>query len=199
MSATCGCAGPARRRALAYTIDTVPMENRTTAHLERQPFAQVPFLDDGDVKIFETGAGLLHLARKGDTLMPRDAAGAAETEQWVFAALNSVELVVVPWWYLARSGETDNALTEWLTKRLDQMEAVLASREWLAADRFTVADLVMADVLRLPELRPMGNRPATQAYIDRISSRPAFAKAHADQLAHFAAVDVVRAKQGDAG
>src|SRR3546814_1776993 len=33
-------------------------------HLDRQPFGQMPFLDDDDVRIFESGACLLHLARK---------------------------------------------------------------------------------------------------------------------------------------
>jgi glutathione S-transferase len=58
---------------------------------------------------------------------------------------------------------------------------------WLAADRFTVADLIMADVLRVAKVRAHGNRPATQAYIKRLIGRPAFRKAHADQIAHFAA------------
>ena len=48
-------------------------------HLDRQPFSQVPFLIDGDLRIFESGAGPLHLARKSETLMPGNAAGQAET------------------------------------------------------------------------------------------------------------------------
>jgi glutathione S-transferase len=47
----------------------------------------------------ESGAGLLHLARKSEKLMPRDASGEAETLQWVIAALNSIEMVTVPWWF----------------------------------------------------------------------------------------------------
>jgi glutathione S-transferase len=81
---------------LAYTIRTVPFDGRATNHLERQPFGQVPFLNDGELEIFESGAGLLHLARKSEKLMPRYAVGEAETLQWVIAALNSVEMVTVP-------------------------------------------------------------------------------------------------------
>ena len=34
-----------------------------------------------------------------------------------------------------------------------------------AAKRFTVADLLMADVLRVAKLRAHGHRPATEAYV----------------------------------
>jgi len=73
---------------------------------------------------------------------------------------------------------------------------VLAQRPWLAADRFTVADLIMADVLRVPKVRAHGDRPASEAYIERVTARPAFQKAHADQLAHFAAADKERSNRG---
>ena len=181
----------AEEAGLAYEVGTVGFEERETNHLESQPFGQVPFLADGDVKIFESGAGLLHLARKSDRLMPRDATGQAATLQWVIAALNSMEMVTVPWWFLKVTGHKDNEneLTGWMDKRLAQLEAVLSEREWLAADRFTVADLLMADVLRIPDLRAHGERPASEAYVQRLTARPAFQKARADQLAHFAAAD----------
>lgn len=68
-------------------------------------------------------------------------------------------VVSVPWWFLRMSGDKDNALTGWVGKRLDQLEGVLSEREWLAAGRFTVADLLMADVLRISDVRSFGNRP----------------------------------------
>jgi glutathione S-transferase len=178
---------------LAYRVGTVAFDGRETNHLAQQPFGQVPFLSDGEVEIFESGAGLLHLARKSETLMPGDAVGAAETLEWTIAALNSIEMVSVPWWFLRMSGDKDNGLTGWLTGRLDHIERVLGEREWLAAGRFTVADLLMADVLRVGDVRAFGNRPATEAYVARVTARPAFRKAHADQLAHFAKGDAARA------
>ena len=177
---------------LAYTVRTVPFDGRESNHLAQQPFGQVPFLSDGALELFESGAGLLHLARKSDTLMPRDPAGEAETVQWLFAALNSIEIVTLPWWFLSITGGESEALTGWVGKRLGQLERVLESREWLAAGRFTVADLLMADVLRVPGVRAFGDRPATAAYVDRITARPAFTKAHAEQIAQFEAADAAR-------
>ncbi len=177
---------------LAYDVRTVPFDGRETNHLARQPFGQIPFLDDGEMKLFESGAGLLHLARKSETLMPLEPVGAAETLQWTLAALNSIEMVSVPWWFLTVTGARDNQLTEWMGMRLGQLEQVLGEREWLAAGRFTVADLLMADVLRVEKVRAFGDRPASEAYVARITDRSAFRKAQTDQVALFKAADAKR-------
>jgi len=174
-----------------YEVELI-RDAKTDEYRCRQPFGQVPFLSDGTLEMFESGAGLLHLARKSERLMPRDPAGEAETQQWTIAALNSIEMISVPWWFLEISGAEDNRLAGWMEKRLGQMEQVLSAREWLVGDRFTVADLLMADVLRIPKVRAYGDRPVTEAYVARMTDRPAFRKAHADQLAHFAAADASR-------
>lgn len=174
---------------LPYRIQTIPFDDRETNHLAQQPFGQVPFLSDGELQLFESGACLLHLARKSDTLMPRDPVGEAHTLQWVIAAINSIEMVTVPWWFLEISGKEDNGLAGWMGMRLQQLETVLGERDWLVADRFTAADLLMADVLRVSDVRSFGDRPATEAYVMRATDRPAFKKAYADQMAHFEAAD----------
>lgn len=184
---------------LPYDVQTVPFDGRETNHLARQPFGQVPFLSDGDLEIFESGAGLLHLSRKSDRLMPRDAAGEAKTLQWMIAALNSIEMVTVPWWFLKMSGDEDNALASWMGQRLGQLEKLLGDRQWLVADRFTAADLLMADVLRVSAVRSFGDRPATEAYVRRATDRPSFRRARADQIAHFAAADEKRTDNGSNG
>ncbi|UUP17076.1 glutathione S-transferase family protein [Nitratireductor thuwali] len=174
---------------LPYRVESTPFKDRSEEHFKHQPFGQAPWLTDGDLSIFESGAGLLHLAGKSEKLMPRDPVEEAETLQWTIAALNSVEMVSVPWWFLEVSGTKDNGLTGWLESRLDHVERVLKEREWLAASRFTVADLLMADVLRVEKVRAFGDRPATESYVTRITDRRAFKKAHADQMAHFANAD----------
>lgn len=66
------------------------------------------------------------------------------------------------------------------------MERVLSERDWLAGGRFNVADPLMADVLRISDVRARGHRPATEGYVERITSRPAFLKAKSEQVAQFA-------------
>jgi glutathione S-transferase len=181
---------------LPYTVRSLPFANRTEpAHLDLQPFAQVPVLTDGAITLFESGACLLHLAEASETLMPRDPQARADTLQWLIAGLNSVEMVSVPWWFIGLSKPPENPLEGWLNARLARLEAVLATRDWLAAGRFTVADLLMADVLRVPKVRAMlAAYPALESYTSRVLDRPAFLKARQDQLDHFAAADAARAK-----
>jgi glutathione S-transferase len=181
---------------LSYAVRTVPFDERGPEHFKRQPFGQVPFLDDGDLTIFESGAALLHLAGKSEDLMPRTAKAQAEVTEWIIAALNSIEMVSVSWWLLKISDEENETLGRWLEMRLSQLNAVLAERDWLVADRFTAADILMADVLRVPQVRDFGEYPAIAGYLNRALERPSFKKAHSDQLTHFEEGD--RRREGTA-
>ena len=69
------------------------------------------------------------------------------------------------------------------------MEDALRNRDWLT-EAFSVADIAMADVLRLSDrFDGLAGHPACRAYVRRATERPAFVTAHADQMAHFAAAD----------
>jgi glutathione S-transferase len=181
---------------LPYTVKAVPFATRTgDDHLARQPFGQVPCLTDGAITLFESGACLLHLAEQSDALMPQDPQGRADTLQWLIAGLNSVEMVTVPWWFIGLKSPPENPLDGWLHSRLDRLATALADRDWLAAGRFTVADILMADVLRIPQARgQLDAHPALQAYLARALDRPAFKTALAEQMDHFAAADRARAQ-----
>ncbi|MCS3758892.1 glutathione S-transferase family protein [Bradyrhizobium centrosematis] len=180
--------------ALPYRVASTPFDDRGPAHLAHQPFGQVPWLTDGGISIFETGAILLHLGERSEKLMPTDPRGRAEATAWVFAALNSVEMASLPWGMSKFMGHpTDTAawkfVDDFLKLRLKHLEPVLAGREWLAGS-FSVADILMADVLRLVDMfGGLADSPACHAYVARATGRPAFIKAHADQMEHFAAGD----------
>lgn len=180
---------------LPYRVEGVPFRDRGPEHLAHQPFGQVPWLTDGDLSIFESGAILLHLGEKSQILMPGDPHGRSQVVQWVVAALNSVEMASLPWslfQFASLSGETPGvAMFERFlkTSRLERLEPVLAGREWLAGS-FSIADILMADVLRLVDrFDGLADFPACRDYVARATARPAFVKAHADQMAHFAAAD----------
>lgn len=185
---------------LPYRMASTPFHDRQPAHFAAQPFGQVPWLADGDVTIFESGAILLYLADRSPALMPADPQGRAQVLEWTIAALNSVEAVTQPCMVLCFAGDDGTGagtkfLRSWRDKRLAHMETVLAGREWLAGS-FSVADLLMADVLRAAErFDPTTNLsayPACTAYVARATARPAFLKAQADQMAHFARADTAR-------
>jgi glutathione S-transferase len=178
---------------LPYSLRPVGFEDAATpAYRREQPFSQIPVLQDGGLTLFETGAILLHLGERCPALMPADADARARVTMWMFAALNSVEpyianlvsLVVFsrgePWAAGARP-----AAEATVDKRLRDLDDWLDGREWLADD-FSVADILMATVLRLVDNMEMVERYArVTAYRERCMARPAFQKALADQVAHF--------------
>jgi glutathione S-transferase len=184
---------------LPYRVKSVPFRARNAEHFSHQPFGQVPWLTDGDISIFESGAILLHLGERSNALMPADPHGRSDVIKWLFAALNSVEMASLPWSLFMFSGQARDTpawelLDRFLNARLGHLEAVLSKREWLAGP-FSVADILMADVLRLVDrFDGLAAYPACRDYVARAMDRPAFHKAHADQMAHFAAGDARRTR-----
>lgn len=174
---------------LPYRVNSVPFRDRDAEHFSHQPFGQVPWLMDGDLSIFESGAILLHLGERSDKLMPTESRDRSEVVEWVFAALNSVEMASLPWALSQFSGDTPGWMVEFLSVRLQRMETVLAECEWLVRT-FSIADILMADVLRLVDrFDGLAAYPVCRDYVARAISRPSFVKARADQMAHFAAAD----------
>src|SRR3546814_17484433 len=110
--------------------------------------------------------------------------------EWLFAALNSVEMASLPWSILAFSGDNGDTpawkrLDEFLKARLQHLEPVLAGRAWLAAT-FFVANILMADVLRLvARFDELAGSPVPRASAAPHPVRPSFAATHTAQLPHF--------------
>ena len=176
---------------LPYRVEAIPFQDRGAEHFAHQPFGQVPWLTDGDISIFESGAILLYLGERSPALLPTDPRRRTEAVQWIIAALNSMELAIYPTVLLSFAGDPGESpgakrLLAFRDKRLQQLEPVLASRDWLAG-AFSAADILMADALRAFDgTDVLAALPACRDYVARATARPAFVKAHGDQLAHFA-------------
>jgi glutathione S-transferase len=180
---------------LPYRVESTPFRDRKAEHFAHQPFGQVPWLTDGDMSIFESCAILLHLGERSGALMPADPRGRSAVKQWLFAALASVEAASQPWSFFKFSGDADETPMRQFfdgflnVHRLPHMEKLLSGRKWLTGT-FSVADILMADVLRLVDrFDGLAEFPACRNYVSRATARPSFLKAHADQMAHFAAAD----------
>ncbi|MDQ0249448.1 glutathione S-transferase [Sphingomonas kyeonggiensis] len=160
------------------------------AHLAIHPFGQIPTLEEGDLALFETGAIVFHLAERFPGLFPGDADARARAIAWMFAAVNTVEPVILdlvtarifegdkPW-----AAERLPLVQARIRPRLDQLAARLGEAEWLDG-AFSAGDLMMVSVLL--RLRPSGmldDYPTLAAYVARGEARPAYRRAFADQLA----------------
>jgi glutathione S-transferase len=160
----------------------------------KQPFGQVPVLEDGDFHLFESGAIALHIAEKSASLMSANEQARAREKAWVIAALNSVEPAVTQllaidlfyqneeWAKLRRP-----AVLEMVKSKLESLSKWLEGRTYLEGERFTVADLIMCTVLRnLRHLDLLQTQfPTLDAYNQRCEARPAFQRALNAQLKAF--------------
>lgn len=168
------------------------MAARPQDYFLEQPFGQVPVFIEGEVRMFETGAILLHIGERSETLLPRDEVGRARAMCWLVAALNSIE----PKLFELANIDLFNAGEEWarlrrpgavreIDERLGLLSEWLGERDYLE-ERFTVADLLMTTVLRnLRGTDLVARHPNLAAYQARCEARPAFARALDAQLADF--------------
>jgi len=151
------------------------------AYRALNPFGQIPVIDDDGVVVSESGAILLYLARKSGKLMPRDLAGEAQVLRWSFAALTTIEVPVLTRWFVNLSGgkgsKPSEALHGWADMRLKQLDGWLKTRQFIATEDFTVADILMTHVLDAGAdqemLKPHSN---ILAYRARCTERAAWKK-----------------------
>ena len=167
-------------------------EKDSEDYREWQPFGQVPAYEEDGLRLFESGAIVLHIAERTETLLPRDPAGKARATQWLLAALNSVEphiqnLAAIDLFY---AGE------EWAKLRRPGAEAMVRTRlaavrqalgedAWLTDNRFSAGDLMMATVLRILRHTDLVAEAGLGEYLARCEERPAFQRALDAQMAVF--------------
>lgn len=178
---------------LAYEEKFVgPADQASAAYRKRQPFGQCPVFEEDGLVLFESGAIVLHIGERSEALLPREPAARARAVGWVFAALNTVEVVVAQlagidlfypdeeWAKLHRPG-AEQALRQ----RLGQLAEWLGQRDYLEGS-FSAADLMMAQVLRiLRHTNIVESFPNLQAYRLRCEARPAFQRALRAHMAVF--------------
>ena len=164
------------------------------AHKALQPFGQIPTYEEGALALFESGAIVLHIAQTHDGLLPTDANARARAISWMFAAVSTIEPVVVQR-EVSILIEKDKAWHEErlplvmgrIRDRLDDLSARLGDADWLDGD-FSAGDLMMVEVLRrLRSSDVLDDYPNLSAYVDRGEARPAFRRAFEAQLAVFEA------------
>lgn len=150
-------------------------ENRTESFLELNPRGQIPVLVDGDVVLWDSLAILVYLARRyGEDWLPEAPAAMAEVMQWM--ALSENELL----FGLARARAVKVFGRPWNLPEcqaygragLGVLEGRLAKREWLAAERPTIADIACYPYVALaPEGEvALDEYPRVRAWIARVQA-----------------------------
>ncbi|MDZ4870438.1 MAG: glutathione S-transferase family protein [Alphaproteobacteria bacterium] len=156
-----------------------------------QPFGQVPILEEDGFVLFETGAIVLYIAERSETLLPKEPRARARATQWVISALNSIEpfvmnVALIELFYANEEWGKQRlpGATEFMNKRTSALSKALGDKPFLDGDRFSVGDLMMSTVLRiLPQITENDKRLAD--YVARCTARPAFKRALDAQLGDF--------------
>lgn len=174
--------------ALPYDINKMafhPQDLKSEAHRARHPLGRVPVLDDGDVRIFESGAIVEYvLARhKNGGLKPAETAAVfPEYLQWFHycegMVMPPVNTIVVQTVLLPPDRRDETALAQaqrLLAKALEPVNAALEGRDYVVGD-FSAADIMLGHACFMSNrLGCVGDdMPHLKAYVERIANRPAF-------------------------
>jgi len=164
-----------------HALDHTGGEHNGDAYGKLSPFRQVPVIDDDGFVVAESAAVVLYLAEKAGKLIPSDVQGRTRVVQWCFAAVSSVEptLVCLDLIAIFDSGKADDKLNVEVRKLaghwLGHLERRLEDRAWIACADFTVADIMLACVLRsIRKTDLMDPFPSIKAYYARCLARPAW-------------------------
>lgn len=174
-----------------YELESMPFPPRflREGYTDLSPIGTVPYFVDGDVEMTESAGISQYLV---DTHGPTDLGLKPGDKDyglylnWLHrsdATLTFPQTILLRYTQLEpeerRIKQAADDYTQWFFSRLKSVERATASREYLCADRFTIADicvgyaLYLADTLGLRE----GFKPNTEKYYARLAERPAFKRA----------------------
>lgn len=157
-------------------------------YMEINPLGTVPLLIDGDARMTESCAIAHYLATKDGMTDLAIAPGEADYAQYLDYTYHADATITFPQTVYMRFAifekdkgwaEAGHAYAKWFYKRLVKIEQRLETREFLCADRFTVADicvgyaLILAKSVGLDEGIPDG----LKSYRERLTAREAYKRA----------------------
>ncbi|MBN8630525.1 MAG: glutathione S-transferase family protein [Rhodobacterales bacterium] len=170
-----------------------PLNTASAAFLQVNPQGQVPAWVEDDLVLTESLSITNHIARtRGGALGPQSPAEQALIDQWTLLAVTAVESPALEILNVQGAGgdktpegQASIAINaEKLRRPLKRLEAHLAAHSHLVGDRFTVADLNLAECLRYAQGHPtlLGEFPAVKAWLEACQSRAAFQRMWAERL-----------------
>ncbi|MBE9042133.1 glutathione S-transferase family protein [Oscillatoriales cyanobacterium LEGE 11467] len=150
-------------------LDMQAGEHLKPEFLEINPIGKVPAIEDGDFKLWESGAILLYLAHKY-ARMPESLTEQATIIQWVLFA----NATLGPGIFVEATREREK------DRLLAPLNAILASQPYMLGDRFGVVDVAVGSILAYIPIMlqlDLSDYPAVVKYIEGIQARPAYQKA----------------------
>lgn len=180
---------PFRQVPVIQHYRTVPagmLHSQSPEFLKINPGGLIPSIDDDGLVLHESLAINLYLARKhGGPLAGANVAEEGQIAMWSLWAATGVEPHAINILYHrlgnptgAKDPKIADAAVEALKGPFAVLDKALAKSGWLVGDRFTVADLNAAEIVRYAQAAPelFETAPCVKAWLAACQSRPAFKK-----------------------
>jgi len=161
--------------------DIMKGETRTPEFLAINPNGKIPalVLEDG-TSLAESGAMLFYLA-EGTPFLPDERLARAQVLQWMFFEQYSHEpnIAVARFWakHVVLTPDLEDQLPSKMAAgyaALDVMEQALSEADWLAAGRYTIADIALYAYTHVAHEGgfDLSGYAAIRAWMDRLSDQP---------------------------
>ena len=180
----------AEEAGVELNLNLLPFPPRFAApqYLEINPLGTVPLLVDGDARMTESCAIAHYLATRNGPTDLAIAPGETDYAEYLDFTYHADATITFPQTVYMRFAmfekdkgwaEAGEAYAKWFWKRLVKVEQRLDGREFLCADRFTVADICVGYALVLAQRVGLddGVPENLKAYRERLMARAAFKSA----------------------
>ncbi|KAF9475961.1 thioredoxin-like protein [Pholiota conissans] len=137
-----------------HSIDLAKGEHKSAEFLEKQPFGQVPYIDDDGFILYESRAIAYYVAKKwatqGTPLIPTELQAEALFQQASsielmnfndYAEKAVAEMIFKPMYGIPSDKAVFDKLIATLTTKLGVYDKILSKQKYLAGNEITLADL----------------------------------------------------------
>jgi glutathione S-transferase len=172
-------------------LDFLGGDLQRPAYLSKNPLGKVPTIEDGDVRMFESGAITEYLVEKygnGRLAPPPGTPQRAQYLQWLHWSEATAMPAMADFFQhtmLRPEGQRIPQVAEEAKQRIARWLAMLndhlAGKQYLLGDEFSAADVMMGYTVQGAKFGGMVDDrfPHVAAYAARLEARPAFRKASA--------------------
>lgn len=168
-------------------VDLMKGDHKQPAHLARQPFGQVPTLEDDGFELYESRPMCRYINEKANgSLIPRDLKDRARMEQWISVESANFTSPVMKFVFQhifkrEQPPEALKAAGEQITNTLTIMDKQLAKHPFIAGEAFTLADIsympYIEYAMQTPAKDLFAQHPHVMAWWNKISEKPTWRKA----------------------
>jgi glutathione S-transferase len=174
---------------MVYEIEVIDFskgEHKQRPHLDRQPFGQIPTIEDNGFQLYESRAICRYLDEKvGGKIIPKDIQGRGRMEQWISIETSNFTPAAMKFIYehVFQRKQDEAVLAAahtTLGTALDVMDRHLAQSPYMAGEAFTLADICFMPYVEYLMPTPVKNvvteRANVAAWWTRVSERPTWRK-----------------------